>query len=102
MWGEEEIHLAGEIKLNLLIDNTFRFYNLFDENALADRQKGIVKATKFNIGLLIVGLIVGMVIGFICNVKTPAVNGEFTNAGMTITLGNEFAEIKNNNYDFAY
>lgn len=88
--GTEDVTIAGKNKYNPFIGNPFRFEGVTDPEVLANRKKGNGKSAV----IMILALIVGFAFGFAKNfLLTDTVKPQdFSVAGMTITLTNQFEE----------
>lgn len=97
--GEDDISLSGKNKYNPATGNAFRFDNNESEDTVKNRKKGI----KRGILVLIAAVIIGFAIGFtkVYVLEAPKAK-DFSSAGMTITLTDEFRKYNDDNYIAAY
>ena len=89
--GTEDVTIAGKNKYSPFIGNPFRFEGVTDPEVLANRKKGNGKATIIAILALIVGFGIGFAKNTFLSVDTVKPQ-DFSAAGMTITLTNQFEE----------
>lgn len=100
--GQEDIVLCGQNKFNPARGNPFLFdHNDSPENA-ANRKRG----TRIGIVILIVAVALGAVLGFTLTTalfsQRDAQPKVFSDAGMTVTLTNEFKKATAEGYTTAY
>lgn len=98
--GEFDVTLAGQNRYSYVSGNAFRFDGA-DEDTLANRKKNKSKGWV----ILAIALLVGFVIGFVQGIledRPSSVSKTFTEAGISITLPENFEKFQNEDFDLCY
>lgn len=94
--GTEDVVISGKNTFNPGAGNPFRFDGVTDPEVLANRKKGSIKG----IVIMILAIILGFYLGFS---RTHIVKDhDFSVAGMTITLTEDFKEISYEGFTQCY
>ena len=97
--GIDPVTLSGQCKFNPTIGNAFRFDDLTDEEALANRRKGKKKGVVVYVAAIVAGLIIGLLS---TGLLFPEKDKTFTEASYSITLTNRFEEDVFEGYEGIY
>lgn len=97
--GTEDVFLSGKNHYNPFAGNPFYFNGNTNEASLQNRKQSKKKALL----ICAISLVLGLAIGFlIISIKNATKPQDFTEAGMTITLSDEFHSFTAQGYTFAY
>ena len=96
--GTEDVTISGKNKYNPGAGNPFRFDGVTDPEVLANRKRGGRKG----IVILVLAFILGIGIGLAKNNVYTVKDQDFSVAGMTITLADNFKEIDHDGFTRCY
>lgn len=97
--GADDIFLAGKNRYNPLSGNAFRFYDNTNEEALLHRKKNLRRGALILGIAFAVGIVIGVVSALLPLLADSAEPKAFSDAGLTITLTDNF--VKDKDEDFA-
>ncbi len=97
--GEEDILLSGENRYNPLRGNAFNFHNNDNPEALKNRKKSNAKGVAFLAICVVIGFCIGLWSAFSSVEEITPEDGIFHCEEMSISLGQDFWEYENDDYE---
>ncbi len=97
--GDEDVFLSGENRYNPLRGNCFNFHSNDNPEALKNRKKGSIKGFVILTVVFLLCFCAGLFSGYLSNQTITPEDGIFRCEEMSISLGQDFWEYEDDDYE---